>query len=79
VAATESILTGVPTFVLAPSNAARPVSNTDLSQIEDPWFPEHDQIYAWASHLAYGQFHIDELADGTAARILNETKELLNA
>ena len=79
VAATESILTGVPTFVLAPSNAARPVSNTDLSQIEDPWYPTTDEIYTWASHLAYGQFHIDELANGTAARILAQTKELSNA
>lgn len=79
VAATESILTGVPTFVLAPSNAARPVSNTDLSQIEDPWFPDQDQIYAWVSHLAYGQFHIDELASGAAARMLQETKEITNA
>jgi hypothetical protein len=79
VAATESVLTGVPTFVLAPCNAASPVGNTDLSQIDSPWFPDQDQIYAWASHLAYGQFHIDELASGTAARILQETKEITNA
>jgi hypothetical protein len=55
------------------------VSNTDLSQIEDPWYPTTDEIYAWASHLAYGQFHIDELASGAATRILQETKELSNA
>jgi len=79
VAATESILTGVPVFVLAPCNAALPVSNTDLSLIENPKFPDTDEIRAWASHLAYGQFHIDELANGTAARILQETKELTNA
>jgi len=79
VAATESILTGVPVFVLAPCNAAIPVSNTDLAQIDNPWFPSRDQVYAWASHLAYGQFHIDELASGVADQILKETKELTNA
>jgi hypothetical protein len=79
VAATESVLTGIPTFTLAPCNAAMPVSNTDLSKIDNPWYPTTDEIYAWASHLAYGQFHIDELANGTAARILKQTEELTNA
>jgi hypothetical protein len=79
VAATESVLAGVPVFVTAPCNAARPVANLDLSRIDDPWFPESDQVHAWACHLAYGQFHTTELADGTAARILNETEEISNA
>jgi hypothetical protein len=73
-AATEAILAGVPVFVTAPANAARPVSNTNLQAIETPWFPDSDQIYKWACHLAYGQFHIDELANGTAAAILKETQ-----
>jgi hypothetical protein len=73
IAATESVLAGVPAFALAPSNAAIPVCNTDLSKIDNPWYPEQDQIYAWACHLAYGQFHNSELLDGTALRILQET------
>lgn len=72
IAATESILSGVPAFVLAPTNAAIPVANTDLANIDQPWWPDTDQIYAWACHLAYGQFHNHELQDGTAARILKE-------
>ena len=75
-AATECILAGVPVFVTAPCNAARPVSNLDLSKIEKPWFPTDDERHAWACHLAYGQFHTTELADGTAARILKETKHV---
>ena len=68
------MLAGVPVFVTAPANAARPVSNLNLQAIETPWFPDSDQIYKWACHLAYGQFHINELADGTAAAILKETQ-----
>jgi len=72
VAAIESIICGVPAFVIAPVHAARPVANTDLSKIENPFWPDKDKLHAWACHLAYGQFHVDELGDGTAYRILNE-------
>jgi hypothetical protein len=78
-AATEAIMAGVPVFVTAPCNASSPVSNTDLTKIDDPWFADSDQIHQWACHLAYGQFHTEELVNGTAARILDETEEILNA
>jgi hypothetical protein len=70
VAAIESILTGVPAFVLAPANAARPVASTDLSQIDSPYWPDADKLYAWACHLAYGQFHVTELQSGVAKQLL---------
>lgn len=79
IAATEAILAGVPVFALAPSNAARPVSNTDLTKIDNPWFPDQDQIHEWAYHLAYGQFHIDEFKNGRAERILKQTEEIMSA
>jgi len=71
VAAIESVLEGVPAFTLAPT-AADPVCDKDLSLIETPTIHDQDKIYKWASHLAYGQFHINEFKDGTAWRILNE-------
>jgi hypothetical protein len=70
VAATESVFLGIPVFTLAPANAASPVGLQDLGQIETPFYPDCDQLLAWASHLAYGQFHIDEMKNGTAMRMV---------
>lgn len=72
VAAVESIFHGVPAFTLAPANAASPVSLQDLSKIENPYYPDHDKLYAWGCHLSYGQFHISELKDGSALKKLKE-------
>lgn len=72
VAAVEAIFHGIPAFTLAPANAASPVSLQDLSQIETPYYADSDKLYAWACHLAYGQFHVDELKTGSAWGILND-------
>jgi len=69
IAAVESVLYGVPAFTLAPT-AADPVCDKDLSLIEKPTLQDGHKIYKWACHLAYGQFHNDELKNGTAYRIL---------
>jgi hypothetical protein len=71
--AIEAVMMGVPAFVLAPTHAAAAVANTDLDLIDDPIWPDPDLLHAWACHLAYGQFHVDELRNGTAYRILNES------
>lgn len=70
IAAIESILYGVPAFTLAPC-AADPVADKDLSQLDNPTVQDRDKIHKWAHHLAYGQFHINEIKDGTAWRIVN--------
>ena len=69
IAAIESVLYGVPAFTTAPT-AADPVCDKDLSLIEHPTIQDEDKIYKWACHLAYGQFHIDELKNGSAHRLL---------
>ena len=69
IAAIESVIDGVPAFTMAPT-AADPVCDKDLSLIETPTVQYEDKLYKWACHLAYGQFHNDELKNGTAYRIL---------
>jgi hypothetical protein len=72
VAAVESVFHGIPVFTLAPANAASPVGLQDLSQIETPYYADTDKLHAWGCHLAYGQFHVTELKDGSAKRKLEE-------
>ena len=71
IAATEAILYGVPAFTLAP-NAAEQLTLNDLTKIETPFYPDDDLKHKWACNLAYGQFHIEELANGTAYKILKK-------
>ena len=72
IAAAESIVMGVPAFVLAPGHCAEPVANTDLTKIEDPYWPDQDRRMAWAHSLAYGQYHVSELKNGDAIRMMQE-------
>jgi len=72
VAAVESILAGVPAFVLAPSHVAIPVANTTLDKINEPFWPDRALIDAWCHSMAYGQYHVSELKNGTAFRMMQE-------
>jgi len=72
VAAIESIFHGIPAFTLASIHAAAPVASQDLSQIDSPYYPDQDKLYAWACHLSYGQFHVDEMKTGKAKYLLEE-------
>jgi hypothetical protein len=71
VAAVESVLEGVPAITLAPT-AADPVAEKHIANIENPFYPDKDLIRAWAAGLAYGQYHIDELKDGSAYKLIYE-------
>ena len=70
VAAVESVFHGIPVFTLAPTNAAAPMGLQDLTLIETPRYPDPDEVYQWACHLAYGQFHNSELRNGKAMDML---------
>lgn len=72
VAAVESVFHGIPVFTLAPTNAASPVASNDLSKIETPYYPDKEKLYAWGCHLAYGQFHVQEMRSGKAMKYLEE-------
>jgi len=69
IAAVESTIFGVPAFTLAPT-AADPVCNKNLKDLENPRVVKKEKLIEWASHLAYGQFHMHELFDGRAYRML---------
>ena len=72
IAAMESIAYGVPAFVTVPC-AASPLALTDFTKIATPWYPDSSLVAQHCHSLAYGQFTSDEIANGTAWKILNET------
>ena len=72
IAAVESILAGVPAVVLAPSHVAGPVANRDLAQIEKVFYPDQDLLMAWCHSMAYGQYHVRELQNGIAFKMMQE-------
>ena len=69
--AIEAACFGTPVFV-APMSAAAPVGKTSLSEIECPIYPDREP---WLRHLAYNQFSFEEIADGTAWRLLLELEQ----
>lgn len=71
IAALESILYGIPAFVTVPC-AATPLASTDLSNLKNPFRPSEDLIYKQACNLAYGQFSLEEIANGTAYKLIEK-------
>lgn len=71
IAAMESVAYGIPAFTTV-SCAATPLTTTDLSKILNPYYPDEDLVYKHCCNLAYGQFTSEEIANGTAWRLLNQ-------
>ena len=71
IAALESVIYGIPAFVTVPC-AASPLALTDLSQITKPFYPDESLVQQQCYSLAYGQFTHEEIANGTAWKLLNK-------
>lgn len=69
IAAVESLIYGKPVFTMGP-NAAGPLANTDLAQIENPLRPDLDQVTELLRCLAYHQFTVEEMTTGYAWAVL---------
>ena len=65
----ESLENGVPVFC-DPMCAASPISETDFSKIEIPKYGDRIALF---SSLAYNNWNLKEMTDGTAWRMLNES------
>jgi hypothetical protein len=64
--AIEAACLGTPVFV-SPASAAAPIGQTDIGLIETPRYPKRDP---WLAHLAYSQYSMTEMRDGTAWNLL---------
>lgn len=72
IASLESVLYGIPAFVSVPC-AASTIASNDLSSLKNPFKPNIDSIQKICNTISYGQFTEDELFNGTAWKIINET------
>jgi len=63
----EASTKGIPVFC-DQHNACASISETDFSKIEQPIYPDREPLY---HSMAYGQFTAEEMANGTAWRILD--------
>jgi hypothetical protein len=68
--AIASLHNGVPVFCDAVNSAAAPISETNFARIETPKYEDRMALFA---SLAYNNFNMAEMSNGTAWRILNES------
>ena len=65
-----SLANGVPVFCDKINSAAAPISETDFSKIETPKYGDRIALF---SSLAYNNWTLQEMTNGTAWRMLNES------
>ena len=75
VAGVEAAVHGIPVFG-PQTSPSYPVSNGDISDLENPVFPDREP---WLRSLTYAQYTLDEMKDGTAWSMVNEHQHLRRA
>lgn len=65
----EAILAGIPCVVLGDA-VAKPISTTEVEQIEDPLMVSPSVRWQWAANLAYCQWTMAEFASGQAWSVI---------
>ena len=71
IAATEAVGYGIKAFTLAP-NAADMLCGKDLTKIDNPRYEDEYTVRKWQHWLAYCQFRVEEMSDGTALDTLEK-------
>lgn len=71
IAAVEAIGYGIPAFTTAPT-AADDFCLKDLTKIENPLYKDQTQIEKWQHWLAYCQYTVDEMKNGTVFKLIEE-------
>ena len=66
----EAAMWGIPVVALGPS-ATQSLYSTDITSIENIKPVDQELKQAWLNHLAYSQFHKDELLSGKAWELLS--------
>jgi|TARA_B100001094_G_C18083879_1_gene746702 hypothetical protein len=69
-AALEAMHYGIPAFVMAPC-CVTPLANTELSKIEDAFYPEKEQMMDLLHYLAYCQFTPEEMSTSKALKLID--------
>ena len=69
IAATEAVGYGVPAFTSAPG-AADMLCEKDFTKIETPLYEDDEKVRKWQHWLAYCQFRVEEMSNGTALDII---------
>tara|TARA_B100000035_G_C21022878_1_gene564796 strand:+ start:330 stop:1145 length:816 start_codon:yes stop_codon:yes gene_type:complete len=65
-----SLANGVPVFCDPIASAAAPISETNFARIETPKYGDRVALF---SSLAYNNWNMEEMSNGTAWRMLNES------
>lgn len=66
----DSLIKGIPSFC-EDISFAKPVSKTDLSEIEKPYYPTNEELENWFGSLLCCQYTIDEIHNGEAKKLID--------